>query len=281
VKRHNAVSPTVPTSVALYVHVPFCRKRCTYCDFNTYVALSELIPAYVEALCREIEAAGERWDPLLVSTIYLGGGTPSLLPLNPLADLLGTSRDVFQVSADPETTIEVNPGTVTPAYLRGWRALGINRLSLGVQSTHDDELRMLGRIHTWRDTVETVESARKADFENISFDLIFGLPGQAVTRWEETLETALELNPGHLSLYGLTLEEGTPLAEQVASGGFPAPEESCATAMYELAEGMLAGAGFFHSEDLKLGSGKCRIAGEKTRFVYLVAYGAGRQATAE
>jgi oxygen-independent coproporphyrinogen-3 oxidase len=248
VKRLNAVGPTVPTSVALYVHVPFCRKRCTYCDFNTYVGLSKLIPAYVEALCREIEAAREHWNALTVPTIYLGGGTPSLLPLHLLADLLDATRDVFALSPSPEITIEVNPGTVTPVDLRGWRALGINRLSLGAQSTHDDELRILGRIHTWRDNVETVESARKAGFENISFDLIFGLPGQTVGRWEETLETALGLEPRHLSLYGLTLEEGTPLAEQVASDVLPAPEEGCSASMYELAEGMLAEAGFFHYE---------------------------------
>jgi oxygen-independent coproporphyrinogen-3 oxidase len=236
------------SSIALYVHVPFCRKRCTYCDFSTYVGLRELAPAYAGALCREIEAAGERWNALDVSTIYLGGGTPSLLPLDLLADLFDAVHSVFRVSAGPEVTIEANPGTVTPVYLHGLRGLGINRLSLGVQSTHEDELYMLGRIHTWRDTVETVESARKAGFHNISFDLMFGLPGQTEGRWKETLGTALDLEPRHLSLYGLTLEGGTSLARQISIGLLPTPEEECAAAMYQLAEKKLAEVGFFHYE---------------------------------
>ena len=155
-------SSHVSSSVALYVHFPFCSQRCTYCDFNTYVGLRELIPAYTEALCREIGTAGERWNALGVSTIYLGGGTPSLIPLDLLDGLFDAVHGAFHVSSQPEITIEANPGTVTPAYLRGLRSLGINRLSLGVQSTHEDDLQTLGRIHTWRDTVESFESARKA-----------------------------------------------------------------------------------------------------------------------
>jgi len=246
--RGKDVSSPVSSPIALYIHLPFCRKRCTYCDFNTYTGLSGLAPAYVGALCREIEASGERWNALDVSTIYLGGGTPSLLPLDLLADLFEAAHNGFHISADPEITIEANPGTITPAYLRGLHDLGINRLSLGVQSTHGDELQMLGRIHTWPDTVRAVESARKGGFENISFDLMFGLPGQTEGRWEEALRTALDLYPNHLSLYGLTLEEETLLARQIADGTLPAPEEECSAAMYELAESMLAGAGFFHYE---------------------------------
>jgi len=238
----------VSSSVALYVHFPFCSKRCTYCDFNTYVGLRELIPAYAEALCREIETAGERWNALGVSTIYLGGGTPSLVPLDLLAGLFDAVHGAFHVSSDPEITIEANPGTVTSAYLRGLRGLGINRLSLGVQSTHEDDLRMLGRIHTWRDTVKSFESARKAGFDDISFDLMFGLPGQTEGRWEKTLGTALDLEPRHLSLYDLTLEEETLLARQITSGMLSAPEEACAAAMYEVSERILAAAGFFHYE---------------------------------
>jgi oxygen-independent coproporphyrinogen-3 oxidase len=238
----------VSSSIALYVHLPFCRKRCTYCDFNTYAGLNELVPTYVKALCREIETAGQRWNALDVSTTYLGGGTPSLLPIDLLGDLFDATHRVFHVSADLEITIEANPGTVTPAYLRSLRGLGINRLSLGVQSTHDDELSMLGRIHTWRDTVGTVESARKVGFENVSFDLMFGLPGQTEGRWEETLRTVLDLEPEHLSLYGLTLQEDTLLARQIAGGTLPAPEEARAAAMYELAESILVEEGFFHYE---------------------------------
>lgn len=246
--RSRDASSSVSSPIALYVHLPFCRRRCTYCDFNTYAGLSELAPVYVKALCREIREAGERWNALDVSTIYLGGGTPSLLPIDLLGDLFDAAYSAFHVSPDPEITIEANPGTVTPLYLRGLRGLGINRLSLGAQSTHEDELQMLGRIHTWRETVETVKSARKVGFENISFDLMFGLPGQTEGRWDEALRTALDLEPKHLSLYGLTLEEDTLLARQVASGALPAPEEECAAAMYELAESMLVAAGFFHYE---------------------------------
>jgi oxygen-independent coproporphyrinogen-3 oxidase len=246
--NRNKDSSSPVSSVALYVHLPFCSKRCAYCDFNTYGGLRELVPAYADTLCQEIEAAGEYWNALGVSTIYLGGGTPSLLPLDLLADLFDAAHKALHVSTDPEITIEANPGTVTPAYLRGLRGMGINRLSLGAQSTHDDELQTLGRIHTWRDTVETVRSARKAGFENIGFDLMFGLPGQTEYRWGETLETVLALEPRHLSLYGLTLEEETLLARQIASGILPAPEEECVAAMYELAESVLAGAGFFHYE---------------------------------
>lgn len=246
--RDKEVGSPVSSSVALYMHLPFCRKRCTYCDFNTYAGLSGLAPAYVEALCREIEAAAERWRTLDVSTIYVGGGTPSLLPLDLLSVLFDAAHSAFHVSPDPEITIEANPGTVTPDYLRGLRGLGINRLSLGAQSTHEAELQMLGRIHTWRDTVETVESARKVGFENISLDLMFGLPGQTGGQWEAALRTALDLDPNHLSLYGLTLGEDTLLARQIAGGTLPAPEEESAAAMYELAERMLIAAGFFHYE---------------------------------
>ena len=234
--------------VALYVHVPFCRSRCAYCDFNTYAGLDDLMPAYVAALCREIEAAGGRWGRLTVPTIYFGGGTPSLLPLDLLAKLLHALRLTFDVLDAAEITLEANPGTVTPAHLRSLRGLGVNRLSLGVQSAHDDELRLLGRIHTWAQAMETVEAARVAGFDNLSLDFIFGLPAQTLSRWRETLEAALLLEPEHLSLYCLSVEEGTALEQRIGSGELPPPDDDLAAEMYELAEEMLAQAGFFHYE---------------------------------
>ncbi len=244
--------------MALYVHVPFCRARCAYCDFNTYAGLDELMPAYVAAVCREIEAAGERWGRLAVPTVYFGGGTPSILPLDLLAQILHVSRLTFHVSRDAEITLEANPGTVTPAYLRGLRTLGVNRLSLGAQSAHDDELDLLGRIHTWAQVVEAAKWAREAFPLNLNLnlnlnlslnlDLIFGLPAQTLARWRETLEAALELSPEHLSLYCLSVEEGTPLEKRIASGVLPMPDDDLAAEMYELAEEMLARAGFFHYE---------------------------------
>ncbi len=244
--------------MALYVHVPFCRARCAYCDFNTYAGLEALMPAYVAAGCREIEAAGERWGRLAVPTVYFGGGTPSILPLDLLAQILHVSRLTFHVSRDAEITLEANPGTVTPAYLRGLRTLGVNRLSLGAQSAHDDELDLLGRIHTWAQVVEAANWAREASPLNLNLnlnlnlslnlDLIFGLPAQTLARWRETLEAALELSPEHLSLYCLSVEEGTPLEKRIASGVLPMPDDDLAAEMYELAEELLAQAGFFHYE---------------------------------
>ena len=234
--------------VALYIHVPFCRSRCAYCDFNTYAGLETLMPGYVAAVCRETEAAGERWGHLTVPTIYLGGGTPSILPLDLLAELFRVLRFTFHVSGDAEATLEANPGTVTLAYLRGLRELGVNRLSVGVQAAHDDELGLLGRIHTWTQAVETVKAVRAAGFDNLNLDFIFGLPGQTLARWWETLEAAVALSPEHLSLYCLSIEEGTPLQKRIASGALAAPDEDLAAEMYALAEDMLARAGFFHYE---------------------------------
>ncbi len=270
----SLISNIKSSRVALYVHVPFCRMRCAYCDFNTYAGLEELMPDYVAAVCREVEAAGERWGRLTVPTIYFGGGTPSLLPLDLLAELLHVSRLTFRVSDSAEISLEANPGTVTPGYLRGLRELGVNRLSLGVQSAHDDELRLLGRIHTWTQAVEAVGWAREARFANLNLDLIFGLPAQTLARWRETLEAALLLSPEHLSLYGLSVEQGTPLESRISSGELPAPDEDLAAEMYELAEEVLAEAGFFHYEisnwarvncELRMTNGELRMANHELR----------------
>lgn len=238
---------------AIYVHVPFCRTRCAYCDFNTYAGLDHLIPAYVDALCDEIHAA----PPARAHTVYFGGGTPSILPLDLLAELLHALRLTFHVSPDAEVTLEANPGTVTPQYLHGLRELGVNRLSLGVQSAHDEELHLLGRIHTWAEGVEAVEAARTAGFDNLNLDFIYGLPAQSLARWRETLTAALGLKPEHLSLYALAVEEGTPLAGRIARGELQAADDDLAAAMYELAEEMLADAGYFHYEISNWARSRC------------------------
>ena len=245
-----AQNPNSETSqrVALYVHVPFCQARCAYCDFSTYAGLESLIPAYVAALCREIEHAGQQWGHLAVPTIYFGGGTPSLLPSELLSILFDTLRFTFHVSDDAEITLEANPGTVSTEWLYRLRTLGVNRLSLGVQSAHDDELHLLGRIHTWAQAVETVAAARAAGFDNLNLDFIYGLPGHALARWQETLEAALTLGLEHLSLYCLGVEEGTPLEKRIAAGELPPPDDDLAAEMYTLAEERLAEAGYFHYE---------------------------------
>lgn len=235
-------------AVALYIHLPFCRTRCTYCDFATYAGLESLMRPYVGAVCKEMEAEAIRWEPVTISSVYVGGGTPSLLPLDSLADLVRGVHSTFDLSRCREFTVEVNPGTVDQAYLLGLRSLGVDRLSVGIQSVHEDELHMLGRIHSWSEATTAVAAARRSGFDNLSLDLLFGLPGQTVETWAETLEEALALRPDHLSLYGLSLEEGTLLAQWVDGGQLPSPDEDRAATMYELAEDVLARDGFFHYE---------------------------------
>ena len=231
--------------LALYLHIPFCQRRCTYCDFNTYAGLADLFAPYASALAQDVQRAGhgER-----VATVFFGGGTPSVLPVTLIADLLTACRSAFAVDADAEISLEANPGTVDQVKLDGLRQLGVNRLSLGVQSAHPDELALLGRIHTFDQAAQTVSMARAAGFDNLSLDLIYGLPGQSLDRWGTTLDAALALSPDHLSAYCLTLEGGTPLADAVASGQLPDPDPDVAAEMYELAESVLEQAGFTHYE---------------------------------
>ena len=236
--------------LSLYIHIPFCRARCTYCDFNTYAGLEALHADYVRALVREIRLVGDtlRGIELNAETIYLGGGTPTVLSLEHLGAILAACHESFEMAADVEITSEANPGTLDKGYLAGLRGLGINRLSLGVQSFDDGLLRLLGRIHTGAQAVETYRLAREAGFENVNLDLIYGLPAQTLSQWRGTLERALDLRPDHLSLYALTLEEGTPLHGQVARGELPQPDPDLAADMVLLAQEMLGAAGYRHYE---------------------------------
>lgn len=233
----------VPYSV--YLHIPFCTHRCGYCDFNTYAGLENLIPAYVAALRREIallgESAGER---LPVHTVFFGGGTPSLLPPAELERILTALGQVFELLPGLEVTLEANPGTVTRSSLSAYRSLGVNRLSLGMQSASPEELRILEREHTVFDVIQAVKAARQAGFENLNLDLIFGLPGQPLESWQRSLELALGLGPEHLSLYALTVEHGTPLSRWVGRGALPEPDPDLAADMYEWSTERLEQAGF-------------------------------------
>lgn len=183
-----------------------------------------------------------------VATIFFGGGTPSIIPVALIADLVTACRNAYAVDAEAEISLEANPGTVDEAKLAGLRRLGINRLSFGIQSTHLDELALLGRLHTFDQAVQAFTMARAAGFDNLNLDLIYGLPAQGLAHWEETLRAALVLSPEHLSVYCLTLEEGTPLSGWVASGDVPEPDPDLAADMYELAEATLDQAGFIHYE---------------------------------
>jgi oxygen-independent coproporphyrinogen-3 oxidase len=234
---------------SLYLHVPFCRHRCSYCDFNTFAGQDRLIPAYADALCNEIRqvglAAGER---LPVHTVFFGGGTPSLLSDAQVGSILETLRESFSFQEPVEITLEANPGTVSPDGLRKLRLLGVNRLSFGMQSAHPDDLRMLERQHDFFDVARAVQWARAAGFDNLSVDLIFGLPGQDLRRWADTLNLAVGLDTEHISLYALTIEHGTPLMKRWTRGLIPLVDEALAADMYELAMDDLAAAGFVQYE---------------------------------
>jgi oxygen-independent coproporphyrinogen-3 oxidase len=231
------------TGLGLYLHVPFCVAKCSYCDFNTYAGLDHLYQPYLDAITQEVHLLS-RTVVCRVHSIFLGGGTPTVLPAAALEQLLSTCVDAFDVEAEAEITSEANPGTVTTDYLQALRSLGINRISLGVQSFHPSELAMLGRIHSAEQVGLTVQRARAAGFNNINLDLIYGLPHQTLSSWRETMERALALDPEHLSLYCLTLEKGTPLLQRVSRGRLPLPDPDLAADMYDLAEELLAAAGY-------------------------------------
>jgi oxygen-independent coproporphyrinogen-3 oxidase len=232
----------------LYLHIPFCLRRCRYCDFFSTEGKLNRIPAYIRALLREIEWTGSAGGNPPADSVFLGGGTPSLLEPGQVGRVLDRIRKSFRLDPHAEISLEANPGTVDRARLKAFREAGVNRLSLGVQSAGGGELRMLGRIHTYAEAERTFHDARRAGFANISLDFIYGLPGQTEAAWTQTLKRALALGPEHLSLYALTLERGTKLARAVRRGALPAPEDDLAADMFERAEEMLAAAGYRHYE---------------------------------
>lgn len=227
----------------VYIHIPFCRSRCSYCDFATdvYVGL-EPVTTYVDALCLEIRS--DPADGVDIDTIYFGGGTPSLLSARQIDRILGEVRKKFRVGPRAEITLEMNPGTVTPEGLKAYRELGINRASFGVQTFNEHDLRLLARGHTVKDSRDTFEMLRNAGFANISLDLIAGLPGQTITDWEFNLTQAIDLGPEHLSLYLLEIHEGTPLNVQIKSGRRPMPDSEVAAEMYEVMIDTVTAAGY-------------------------------------
>ena len=236
---------------SLYVHIPFCTHRCAYCDFNTYAGQEQLIPAYVEALCREVDFVGSSCDsgtPRPVHTIFFGGGTPSLLSPKQFNLIFQSIHANFDLTPDAEITIEANPGTVSGENLFALRGLGINRISFGVQSANTEELRMLERIHTFFDVIEAVTAARKAGFDNLNLDLIYGLPEQTLRTWQTTVRRILDLRPEHISAYALTLEHGTPFGRWSARGLLPLPDPDLAADMYEWLAETLEADGYIQYE---------------------------------
>jgi oxygen-independent coproporphyrinogen-3 oxidase len=238
-------------SAGVYLHIPFCKSRCSYCDFATDIyRSSDAVDRYVEALCKEIDSFSETdqeskiESPKSIDTIYFGGGTPSLLSPQQVKRILRSVHAGFDFGSNAEITMEMNPATVTPETLSEFKGLGVNRASFGVQTFNDNALKLLARGHNRHDARKTYEMLREAGFENISFDLIAGLPGQTLNDWQRNLDEAIAMSPEHLSLYLLEIHEGTPLAEQVESGRQPIPDEDLAAAMYEIMCEQLAAAGY-------------------------------------
>ena len=235
--------------LALYLHIPFCRHRCSYCDFNTYTSLGDLKEAYTNALCRESEQVGQlAGEKRPCPTIFFGGGTPSLMSPAMLEQILQTVRQHFVLADDAEITMEANPGTVDRGYLTAVHDLGINRLSFGVQSAVASELALLEREHDFPAVIAAVADARAAGFTNFSLDLIYGVPGQTLASWEQSLRAALALEPPHISLYCLTIEPGTPMNRWLGNGRIPPPDPDLAADQYELASHLLAEHGLVHYE---------------------------------
>ncbi len=230
---------------SIYIHIPFCVKRCFYCDFNTYAGLEGLIPDYVVAVCREMElVSSSQANPIDVHTIYFGGGTPSLMKTGQIEKILNTVKSSFNVSKNVEITMEANPGTVDLAYLATIRNIGINRLSLGAQSAVAGELELLGRIHSTDDIKRAFTDARQAGIDNVNLDFIYGLPDQTITDWQRSLDFALDCSPEHLSLYALTLEDATPMAAAITSGRLNKPDDDFAADCYERALDCLTAGGY-------------------------------------
>ncbi len=233
---------------SLYLHIPFCLHKCSYCDFNSFDNPDIDLNSYVELLRSELRQRAELCTPAAVPTIYFGGGTPSLLGPAQVAELIATIRDCYTVEVNAEVTLEANPGTLTLESLRGYLAGGVNRLSLGVQSLDDRQLALLGRIHSATEAKDAFKLARRAGFNNIGIDLIHGLPGQTLQDWKDTLNGAAALGPEHISAYGLSVEDGTRFAAMAAKGELPLPEEEQAVAMFELTAEFFRSAGYEHYE---------------------------------
>jgi oxygen-independent coproporphyrinogen-3 oxidase len=231
----------------IYLHIPFCRSRCNYCDFNTYVGLNDLFEPYTRALQDEVRGATDG-NKLAAETIFFGGGTPSMLKPEWLGDLIRTCSETFDMPADAEVTVECNPGTVDLAYLTQLRTQGVNRLSFGAQSADAGELKLLGREHAFADVGTAIGAARDAGFDNVNLDLIFGLPYQSLESWKRTMEATLALRPDHVSLYALIIEQGTPMHDWVRRGEVPYPDPDVAADMYDHAEASMRAAGFNHYE---------------------------------
>lgn len=232
----------------LYIHIPFCRQKCRYCDFASWSGQESLMDAYVDALLLEAEAMAPNAKGAPIETVFIGGGTPSILPAPLLTRLLNGLRQHYSIPDGIEFTSEANPGTLTEAWLDAALSGGVNRLSMGMQAAQADLLRTLGRIHTQEDVADSVRLARRMGVSNLSVDLMFGLPGQTPDMWRESIDAALSLSPEHMSCYGLIPEDGTPLKRDLDAGPLVLPDEDAERRMYDDTLRILAEHGYAQYE---------------------------------
>ena len=231
--------------IGLYIHLPFCVRKCAYCDFCSFAGVDgSIISEYADALASEILSYRERG--FKVDTVFFGGGTPSLLSPEDFRKIMRAVRESFLLSDEAEITLEANPKTLDRKKIESFVSSGVNRISLGLQSIHENELKTLGRIHSYSEFLETYRLCREAGIDNVNVDLMYGLPGQTVESFKETLRAVIDLSPEHISVYGLILEEGTPLYEKQSTLSFPS--EDCEYEMYLLADRHLSRAGYSHYE---------------------------------
>lgn len=230
----------------LYIHIPFCVQKCKYCDFMSAPSCSKERHDYVKSLCEKIRSYGEFARTYCVVSIFVGGGTPSILEGAQMQEIFAAVRETFVLTEDAEITIEMNPGTVTREKLCVYRQIGINRLSIGLQSVNDRELKELGRIHTYQDFLDTYQLAREEGFTNINIDLISAIPHQTAESWRETLKKVCDLEPEHISAYSLIIEEGTPFYERYGDGEHAEelPDEEEERQMYHDTKSILAAYGY-------------------------------------
>lgn len=232
--------------LGIYVHIPFCKQKCSYCDFISYCDKNDLIEKYIKALKQEIKDSSV--NEYEISTIYIGGGTPSYIESKYISEILKTIKQKYNISRNVEITIEVNPGTATKEKLRDYVEAGINRISIGLQSCNNNLLKMIGRIHTYEEFLSTYKLAREVGFKNINVDLMIGLPNQTLDDVKKSLEEISKLNPEHISVYSLIVEEGTPIEKKIADGQLKLPNEELEREEYWEVKKFLESLGYKHYE---------------------------------
>ena len=244
-------------NIGIYIHIPFCKRKCEYCDFVSYSNCNNLIPEYVKWLRYEIREIGDSNksdfengldDLAIVKTIYIGGGTPSVIDECYIKEIMQELRSHFSISEDAEITIEVNPGTVDEKELMAYKNAGINRLSIGLQTTNNELLKILGRVHSYEEFLDAYNIARRVGFNNINVDLMIGLPQQKLENVEKSITEVIKLNPEHVSVYSLIIEEGTPFAKKMEIGELQLPDEEIEREMYWQVKKKLEEAGYNHYE---------------------------------